>query len=139
MFGFLTKQEKGILVFHVWKSLNYNLRMLLSFFMIISGLILQLYMFYIFPGIILVAAGNLLLLVKGYNNLVTGAGYDANAKWEKIDKGKVDEILKMNEKIKKWDISGLDFTNIFGGFIFLFLIIFTNSGIPKSCTPHLLF
>ncbi|MGK7393185.1 MAG: hypothetical protein ACNS62_01385 [Candidatus Cyclobacteriaceae bacterium M3_2C_046] len=119
----VNKQQQGIVVFHIWRSLAYNHRVLISLILIFSGFGWQSISVSLWPGLILVFMGNLFLLVKGYNNMVDPGTFEAAAKWEKTDPGRMEELIKINQKIKKWDVSAFDITNPAGAFTFIGLII----------------
>lgn len=119
---FLDKEEQGIVVFKTWQSLEYKKRIFLSFGLIIAGLFLQLYFKMFLPGIVLVFLGNIFLLPSGYNQGVKIGKYDPKNKWEEVGGQKLREFLILDKKIKKWDISSLDITNVLGFFTFLLLI-----------------
>jgi hypothetical protein len=68
---FLSADQQAIVVFHVMKSLVYWKRMLIGFGGILVGLFLQ----YLLPwnfwlGIPVILAGNLFLVVRGYDNRI---------------------------------------------------------------------
>jgi len=119
---FLDKEEQGIVVFKIWQSLTYKKRLFLSFSLIIAGLFLQLYFKTFLPGIVLVFLGNIFLLPSGYNQGVKIGRYNPKSKWEEVGEHKLREFLILDKKIKKWDISSLDITNVLGFFVFLLVI-----------------
>ena len=119
---FLDKEEQGIVVFKIWQSLEYKKRIFLSFSLILAGLFLQFYFKTFFPGIVLVFLGNLFLLPSGHDQRVKIGKFDPKTKWEEVGEQKLREFLILDKKIKKWDISSLDVTNILGFFAFLLLI-----------------
>lgn len=138
----LSSEEKGIVVFHLWKSLSYTKRILLSFCCIIGGLLIQIMTYGFFPGAILIFIGNLLLVVKGYDNRVSIKRYRPDAGWEKIERSQLDEMERLTQCIKKWDRSSLDITNGLGCFTFLLVcaaifLIFIN-GLVKLNKPLLI-
>lgn len=55
--------------------------------------------------------------------MVDPGTFEAAAKWEKTDPGRMEELIKINQKIKKWDVSAFDITNPAGAFTFIGLII----------------
>ena len=95
----LSKEERGIVVFKVWQSLDYNIRISLSFGLILLGFIIQYFTEKAFPCVIILFIGNLFLLVSGYDNRINFKGYMPAAKWEKIDKNKLLEFERF-EKIR---------------------------------------
>ncbi|MCF6241441.1 MAG: hypothetical protein L3J74_08875 [Bacteroidales bacterium] len=116
----LSKENKSIIVFHIWKSLPYNLRMLLSFFLIATGFLIQ-YYGAIFLGLMFIGGGNLLILVKGYDNRIKLGKYTAAGEWVKTDKEHLDQIVEMNKKLQKWDRSPFDISNTAGRALFFSL------------------
>lgn len=118
----LSKEEQGIVIFHIWKSLPYTTRLGLSIFLILIGFVIQYYSYTAFPGVLFVLAGNLLLLVKGYDNRIKLAGYKAAAEWVKTDKEQLDNIVELNKKAKQWDISATDISNPLGIALFILTI-----------------
>lgn len=128
----LSKSEQGTIVFHIWKNLKYNLRFFLSLTLILIGFYIQYSTFNIIPGIIFVFAGNLLLLVKGYDNRVKLGTFRANAEWVTTDAAHLEKVISLNRKMKKWDLSAFDISNALGflfflAFMILLLIFFLNN------------
>ena len=114
----LSSADRGIVVFLFWRSLSYGKRLVLGFGLILTGLVLQILTESFLAGALPILAGNLLLLVKGYNNRVDFGRYDAAAQWETAEPKKLDELLVLDKKIRKWDFSLMDVTNIAGGVLF---------------------
>lgn len=119
---FLSKSERDIIVFHIWRSLKYELRIVLSLGLISGGFFWQANTFSVFPGLFLVIGGVLLVLTKGYNNKVDFGKFRVDSDWEKTDIQKLHEIVELQRKMKKWDRDAIDITNNMGCII-LFLII----------------
>lgn len=121
----LSKSEQGIVVFHIWKSLKYKQRLVLSFILILAGFAIQIKYFdnYLIPGMALVLAGNLLLLAKGYDTRIKLQGFKPDAEWVKTDLAHLSEIAKMNDKLKKWDVSSMDVTSTRGCLLFVLIIV----------------
>jgi hypothetical protein len=93
----------------------------------------------ILPGIVLVLAGNLLLLVKGYDTRIKLDSFKPDAEWVKTDPKQFSEIESMNKKIKKWDISTLELSSTPGCLIFflviaLLIIFIVFSPLPRNIT-----
>ncbi|MCU0286856.1 MAG: hypothetical protein MUF15_10705 [Acidobacteria bacterium] len=122
-FIFLNPNEQGLVVFKIWKSLHYKNRLLISTALILGGFFIQYFMFALFPGVLLLLAGNLLLLPAGITHLKDIGVFNAESGWEKVEKHKLDEYLDLDRKIKKWDRSTIDISNGLGGFIFVLLLI----------------
>ncbi len=118
-----SKSEQGTLVFHVIKPLKYPYRIALSLLFIISGFIVQGFYYSAFPGILLVIAGNLLVLVKGYDNRLTMGKLTHYSKWESIGNEQVNKLVAMHKKILSWDRSAFDISNVLGFMMFLILSV----------------
>jgi hypothetical protein len=116
----LSKDEQGVVVFHIFKSLNYTSRLFLSISLIIAGFIVQFAMYNVFPGILFVLAGNLLLVVKGYDNRIKLNTFKHDAEWVPTNEEQLINITTLFKKMKKWDVSALDITSGLG-FLFFFL------------------
>jgi hypothetical protein len=93
--------------------------MAIGFIVIAAGLALQLASSHVLPGILLVAVGNLLLVVKGYDNRVDSGGFDAAAQWERVGIEKLQELKVLDKKMRRWDRSLLDVTNPLGAVAFV--------------------
>jgi hypothetical protein len=138
----LSKENQGIVVFHVWKSLKYKMRLIVSLSFIVLGFLMQFFAVgsvmegeLIFLGFLTLFFGNLLLLVKGYNNKITLNSYSSDREWVKADEERLAEIVKINVQSKKWDINSLDITNPSGGVVFVFVLIAIIVYSVKMPTP----
>lgn len=128
----LSNDERGILVFKLWPNLGYRPRMQISFALIILGFVIQWFTGLAFPGVLVLLAGNALLLVTGYHNKVEFGSYNPAAQWQKTTLEKLDELVELEKKIKKWDRSKIDISNplglgIFVMLLFLFYLWISNS------------
>jgi hypothetical protein len=119
----LSPDERGIVVFSVWQSLSYDKRMLLGFGLILLGFIVQGVTRSFVPGAPFILAGNLLLVVKGYNNKIDPGQYDPGAQWENADIDTLDKLVTLDRKIRDWDISVLDITNVSGAMVFILVMV----------------
>lgn len=113
------KSDRGTLVFLVFKSIPYALRIALCLALITGGLALQYYSLSVFPGLLLVLAGSLLTLVKGYDNRLKMGKFNPYEKWESVSVEQVNAIPDLHKKMKKWDRSALDISNGLGFLVFL--------------------
>jgi hypothetical protein len=118
----LSKSEQGVVVFHIWKNLSYSLRILISMSLILVGLFLQYQTMQVIPWILFVLAGNMLLLVKGYDNRIKLGTYNADSEWVTSDREHLTKLVELNAKVKRWDVSALDITSGLGFFAFLGII-----------------
>ena len=64
----LSNDERGILVFKFWPNLGYRRLMQISFGLMTLGFVVQWLTGLAFPGVLVLLAGNVLLLVTGYHN-----------------------------------------------------------------------
>lgn len=111
--------DRGLVVFHVWPALAYATRMGLSFGLMAAGLAAQLATGRVLPGVVLIALGNLLLLVRGYDNRVDAKGFDPAAEWEPVTPERLQELGELHRRMRRWDRSALDVTNGLGLLLFL--------------------
>ncbi len=119
---FITAEEQGIVVFQLWKSLAYHKRIGLSFLLILAGFVIQYTMLSFFAGAVPILLGNLLLIVKGYDNRVNTGKFEPSAAWEKVDKSKFFEVERLHRDMKRWDRSVLDISNGLGFFSMLVVL-----------------
>lgn len=111
--------DRGIVVFHVLPGLAYGTRWTVALTLIVAGILWQTATGTIAPGVIVLACGNLLLLVRGYDNRVDLGSYDPTAQWERVDPRMLDDLLVLDRAIRQWDRSALDLTNPLGSGAFL--------------------
>lgn len=116
-----SEEERGIVVFWVLPSVPYQTRLKIAFLLVAVGFIIQIPTRAVLPGIIGIVLGNLLLLVKGYDNRVDPRGFEPEAHWERAGMEKLDELKALDRKMRKWDESFLDITNPLGGVVFVFV------------------
>jgi hypothetical protein len=116
------KQDRGVVVFLVLPALTYGVRMGLAFALIVAGIVMQLYGQEFFFSVVLVAVGNLLLLVKGYDNRVDFGAFDPEAHWERVEREKLGELRALDAKIKRWDRTALEVSNPLGLIVFLLVV-----------------
>ncbi len=119
---FLNSSDQGIVEFKAWKSLMYKTRLLISLGFILAGFIIQYLTYHVLPGAVIIFLGNILLLPSGYNNRVNLGQFDPQSDWEKVGKHKLDELLTLDRKIRKWDKSTIDASNALGGCLFVILL-----------------
>lgn len=145
-------RDRDVVVFKVWTSLPYGPRMALSFGLIAGGLLLQALLVDphrilsgFVPGAVLLLAGNLLLLVRGYHNKVDYGKWDPTAEWETVDRKKLSQLVRMDQQIRKWDRSVLDITNGLGAFVFVLvaaslgaLVLYSSGLVRVVCLDAIL-
>lgn len=121
--------DRGVVVFRVLPSLAYPARLATALLLITGGCLIQLATRSLLPGLLAVALGNLLLLVKGYDNRVSARGFDAAAQWERVELDRLAQLEALDEKMKRWDRSALDVTNPLGTWVFLLVVVPLGLGI----------
>lgn len=119
-------ETRHIVMFHIFPRLPYAARITAAFGAIFAGLAFQCMSTNWFPGLLLVLGGNLLLLVRGYNNTLHLDKFDPAANWQRVDASQVAMITETNRKIKKWDRSVLDVSNSLGCVVFILCIAITG-------------
>ena len=118
-----SRQDRGIVVFWALSSLDYRARLVASFALVASGCAIQGLTGSLMPGLVLLAAGNLLLLVKGYDNRVSASRFDPHREWQAVGMEKLDEIQALHKRMRRWDRSALDVTNPLGVFVLLLVAV----------------
>jgi hypothetical protein len=120
-------QDRGVVVFHLLPSLEYGTRMAVAFGLMAAGFVVQLAMMAVLPGVLLIAAGNLLLLVRGYDNRVDFATFDPTAEWERVEIERLDDLVALHKQMRRWDTSALDVTNPLGAVLFVLITLTTTA------------
>jgi hypothetical protein len=116
-------EDRAIVVFLVWPSLAPRTRMIASFALIVLGLALQLATGRLLPGIVALVLGNLLLLVRGYDNRVDFGAYDPATEWERVDAKRLEDLRELHRRVRQWDFSLLDVSNVLGAVIFVLVTL----------------
>ncbi len=114
-----SKSDRAIVVFWAFPSLGYETRLAIGLVLIAVGLGLQFATQTVLAGIIAMAAGNVLFLVKGYDNRVDARGFDPEQHWERVEMERLEELVVLDRKMRQWNRSLIDITNPLGVFAFL--------------------
>jgi hypothetical protein len=120
----LSEDERGVVIFRIWQSLRYVPRMILSLSLVAVGILLQCAGAPPLAGFILILGGNLLLLVKGYDNRVKLDAYSPDSAWETVEPGKLTEFAVLQRRVIAWDRSLLDISNPLGAVAFIGVLLF---------------
>jgi hypothetical protein len=130
-------EDRRLVVFHVWPSLAYPVRLAIAFTLVAAGFAVQLGTVSILPGVLLLGAGNLLLVVRGFDNRVDAGALDPAAEWERVEPSRLDELCELHERMRRWDQSFLDVTNPRGLVVFALLaagsafLAYRIGGLPR--------
>jgi len=106
-------ERRGEIQFYLAKSLPYGARLTLSFSLMLCGIAVQLAgggkngPLFIAAGAACLFAGVLLLLVKGYQNVVRTSG---PAEWRPAGDTEITRILSLHAEQRKWDRDFFDIT-----------------------------
>ncbi|HOJ32940.1 MAG TPA: hypothetical protein PKY35_07345 [Candidatus Hydrogenedentes bacterium] len=117
-------ERRGELHFYVAKSLPYALRLGIAFFLITAGWGVQYFFLERGPwwiGLLGVALGVALLLVRGFDNTVPRRA--PSEEWKPVRRSEVERIIELNVKQRKWDQAAIDITNARGFFSLVLLTI----------------
>jgi hypothetical protein len=130
-------EDRRLVVFHVWPSLAYPARLAIAYTLVAAGLLVQLAMVTILPGVLLIGAGNLLLVVRGFDNRVDTSAFDPAAEWERVERSRLADLRELHTRMRRWDQSVLDATNARGLLVFLVLaaggafLAYRIGGLPR--------
>ena len=117
--------ERDTLVFWVLPGLRYRWRMAVAPLILLAGLLVQ--WRYGEPGwaagALLLVLGNLLLLVKGYDNRLDRDGWSPELQWQPVEREKLGELLDLDRRMRRWDRSFMDITNAWGLVAFFLLLV----------------
>ncbi len=119
----VSDENKKMVLFLVLPTLDHKLRMGISLALLLVAFFVQFQLNQTMVGFCLLACGNLLLLVKGYDNRVKFEGYHPEAEWTQVDMQTILDLKKTEKRMKSWDQDFFDISNRSGFFILLFVII----------------
>ena len=130
---FPSESDRGVVVFWVLPSLVYGTRLTAAFALALLGLAVQVATGTVLPGVVALAAGNLLLLVRGFDNRVDLAGFDPAVEWERVDIEQLRQLAVLDRKIRRWDRSALDISNPLG--LVAFIAVVGGCGVAALAFP----
>ena len=104
--------------FYVAKRLPYGPRLKIAFGLMAVGLTLEIVFMYsmFWIGLPLVLAGVLMLLTKGFDNVVEQRW--PSQEWRSARREEVEQIIALNKQQKQWDRDAVDITCTRGFFVF---------------------
>ncbi len=112
--GFPAPEQQDSIRFYFAKGLTYRTRRILILACLLAGLILQIVMMRLWPGILCILLGVALGLVKGYDSRVRLKSFKNDETWTEVQIEKLREIESIRQKSKRWDRDALDITNNLG-------------------------
>jgi len=124
--GFPRGKEQDEVRFHFAKSLPYHKRIFLAFFCLIAGLVIQILTLNVILGVPFIAIGVGLVLARGYDSRARLKSFSLDPNWTKVPIERVQEIEKLETRIKRWDKDALDVSNFLGGCM---MFVWTGIGI----------
>ena len=109
-----TAERRGEIHFHVAKRLPYFWRLALAFSLMGAGLIIEtaLYDSAYWAGLPVVLAGVLLLVTRGYGNVVRESA--KRGEWRPARREEIARIIELNARQRKWDQDVVDITCVRG-------------------------
>jgi hypothetical protein len=119
--GFPAPEQRDSIRFHFAKGLTYRARKILILACLSAGLILQVILMTIWPGILIVLIGVALGLVKGYDSRIRLKNYKNDETWTEVPIEEFREIEIVRQKSIRWDRDALDITNGLGCLALLIL------------------
>jgi hypothetical protein len=121
--GFPAPEQRDSLRFYIAKGLTYRARKNLILGCLLVGLILQVIMMKIWPGLILLLIAVFLGLVKGFDSRIRLKNFKNDETWTEVPIEKFREIETVRRKSIAWDRDALDITNALGFLVFLCIIL----------------
>ncbi len=112
--GFPAPEQRDSIRFYFAKSLTYRARKMLILAFLLAGLVLQVMLMKLWPGIPCILIGVALGLVKGYDSRVRLKNFKNDETWTEVPIEKLREIEIIRQKSKRWDRDALDVTNKLG-------------------------
>jgi len=111
--------DRSLVVFRAGVALTYERRLLLALLLIVGGFAIQGVSGSFLAGVLPLLGGNLLLIVRGYDNRVEFGSYRPDTEWERIEPARLAELEDLDRRIRRWDQSLLDVTNVGGAVMFV--------------------
>ncbi len=129
LFGFPPPEKRDSVRFYVGKKLPYNLRIHLTFVLLIVGFTLQTIFLNPEVGLPFLVLGMVLVFVKGYDSRARLKTFDLDPNWKTVSIEKIQEIERLRLRNRKWDSDALDISNALGVFG---LLLFSGMAIGLS-------
>jgi hypothetical protein len=120
--GFPAPEQRDSIRFYFAKGLPYRIRKILILACLLAGLILQVILMRIWPGLLLILIAVCLGLVKGYDSRVRLKNFRNDETWTEVPIEEFREIEIVRQKSRRWDRDALDATNAVGCLALLILV-----------------
>ncbi|MFC1586782.1 hypothetical protein ACFL54_00590 [Planctomycetota bacterium] len=127
-------ERQGEIKFYLAKSLSYHMRLMVIFFLLMFGMLVQLFLHKVVFGLPFLLAGTLLSLVRGYTNK-PGKTAGGKEDWKPTTLKEIHRIVEMDKKARKWDQSLLDISCV-PGFFMLVLVVGVIAGLYLLMYNH---
>ena len=121
---FPAPEERDSIRFYFAKGLAYQTRRNLILGCLLAGLILQIILVKVLPGLIFLVIAVLLGLVKGFDSRVRLKNFKNDETWTEVSIEKLREIEAVRRKSLAWDRDALDISNARGCLTLLVLTLF---------------
>ncbi len=119
------RENRHLLQFYVAPKMNYGMRLVAAGLLILAGFGVQLLVpahsiaMLMIGSVPLLLAGNLLLVVRGYNLRPAHAMHSGT--WEKTTRDRFAKMRQLEQEVKRWDESFTDLTCV-SGVVALFML-----------------
>ncbi len=111
------------LFFRIFPRMSNTLRVAIFIFLFICGISLQLETREFWSGAILIFCSSLLMINKGVDSRLHVERYRHNAEWKPTNRQQIEDIIKMDKKLRRWDRSGYEVSSTWGVILFIVVII----------------
>lgn len=111
------------LFFHFFPRMSNSLRVIVFISLFAAGIAIQLTIANFWIGAILIACASLVLLNKGIDSRLHIERYHHNTEWKTSTRQQVEDIIKMDKKLRRWDRTGFEVTSCLGSFLFLVVLV----------------
>ncbi|MPM14765.1 hypothetical protein SDC9_61129 [bioreactor metagenome] len=110
------------LFFHFFPRMSNILRLLIFIALFGGGIILQALTGNFWAGAVFIICASLLLINKGVDTRLHIERYHHNTEWKTSSREQIEDIIRMDKKLKRWDRTGFEVTSCLGGFLFMVVL-----------------
>ncbi len=113
--------KEPVLQFAAGKSLPYRRRLAWTAGLVAAGFVVQVAFMDVLWGLPFLVAALVLGWVKGFDTRLDRRAYSADATWERVPFERVEEVLRLDREMTRWDASALDITSGAGVILWVLL------------------